>query len=87
MDYIRQRIEESTDEYTGDLSDPDASQNFSSKVLPQDIEQCLEKFLNQKDIVLSKGKIKITHREAYKVANLVKLKLENLRVKGRVLTK
>ncbi len=78
MEYTRQRMEEESDKYGGELSDSDAYENFRAKVLPRDIERCFEKYLKQKDIVLSQGEIKITHKGARKVANLVKLKLENL---------
>ena len=78
MDCTWQRIKEEADQYQGELSDSLTKDNFKAKVLPRDIERSIKKYVKNGDLVLEKGKVKITHRGAHKVASLVKLKLENL---------
>lgn len=78
MDYTRQRMEEEAEKYGGELAESDGRENFGRKVLPTDVERCLERYVHRGEIVLEEGRIKITHRGARKVANLVRLKLEDL---------
>jgi uncharacterized protein with von Willebrand factor type A (vWA) domain len=77
MEYTRKRIDDTSDINEGEQSNDDLSENFRSKVLPEDVNHCLEKFIKNGDIQLSEGRIQITHRGAFKVAGLVKLKIEN----------
>jgi len=78
MDYTRERMEEEAEKYGGELSDSDITNSFRSKVLPRDIGKTIEKYINQGDLVLEQGRIRVTRRGAIKVARIVKLKLENL---------
>ena len=80
MEYTKKRIDEQSDagEGTQSDSDEDVSENFRSKVLPGDVNSCLEKFIRNGDLLLSEGRIDITHSGAFKVAGLLKLKMNNL---------
>ena len=77
-EYTKKRIDDTSDANEGELSNDNLNQNFRSKVMPEDVKNCLEKFVKNGDIVLSQGKINITRRGALKYAGLLKLKLDNL---------
>lgn len=75
MEYTKKRIDERSDNTEGSYSD-EAGENFRSKVLPEDVKNCLEKFVGNGDIKLSQGKINITRRGAFKAAGFLKLKID-----------
>ncbi len=78
MDYTKKRIDEEAEKH-GDLNSySEIDDNFRSKVQPKDLERCFENYIKQGNMVIQKGKIEITRQGAFKVANLVKLSLENL---------
>jgi uncharacterized protein with von Willebrand factor type A (vWA) domain len=73
---VKGRLEEELGEHievTGEYE-----RYISNKMLPQDIEECLEEYIQQGDIDIEKGQIRITPKGGRKLANRIKLKFEEL---------
>jgi len=78
MEYTDRRVEEEGKKYPDLSPESELRNNFRSKAQPKDLERCFENFIKQGDMIVQDNKVKITRKGAFKVANLVKLSLENL---------
>ncbi len=75
---VRERIKDqglSSDD-SHDMTSPFKS--FVDRVIPQDIEDCLEEYVQQGDLEIEKGRIKITPKGGRKLARIARLKLVNM---------
>ncbi len=52
--------------------------DISNKILPKDVEECLDECVQQGDIEIENGQIRITPKGGEKLANRIKVKLEQL---------
>ena len=75
---VRERLQETGDRGEGKEAGAwEKDHSILDKILPQDIEDCLEESIQQGDMEIEAGQIRITPRGGRRLANLAKKRLED----------
>ena len=79
LEHIKKRV---TGEKPGDhIRVEEGDENLADGILPGDVEGCLERYIEQGELKLEKGRVIITQKGGQKLAEIARVKLENLRKK------
>ena len=76
LEHVRKRIR--GDDPGDHIRVEDGYDNLADGLLPEDVEGCLERYIDQGDLKLEEGQIVITQKGGRKLANIAMLKLQNL---------
>lgn len=77
VEHVRERLSE--EDLGEQVEVPgDYERTITNKMLPKDVEECLECCIQQGTIEVEKGQIRITPKGGRKLANRIKIKLEDL---------